>query len=231
MKKVFFMVAAVAAMTFASCDNKPTNTQADAADSVAVEAGDSLVATSEGAAAAAQTTIDELKAKIDAKDASAIQTALQAAQAKAAEFLKANPELAKEYLAKVQEFVKTNAETIKSAVGDNAVVNGLLTTLTTASADDVVSKFTETLDAAAAVGDGVAADAAAKVTDAAAKAEALKETVKNAPEAVKEAAKEKVEAAKEDVKAKANEKVEEGKQKAGAAIDKAASDVKGKLGL
>lgn len=224
MKKVFILAFAAAAISFASCDNKPTNTKADAADSIIADLPDTLVTTPDGAAAAALSTIEELTAKIEAKDASAIQAALQKAQTNAAEFLKNDPDLAKQYLTKVQEFVKTNADKIKAAVGDNAIVNGLMTTLTTANADEVVTKFTEGISA-------LGADADAAAADAAAKAEALKESVEKAPDAVKEAAKQQVETVKEDVKAKADAKVEEGKQKAGAAIDKAASDVKGKLGL
>ena len=153
--------------------------------------------------------IEQLKEKIEAKDASAIQNLLTKAQ----EYVKANPETAKEYLTKVQEFVKENAEKIKAAVGDNAIVNGLVTTLTTTSADDVVNKFVE-----------IGSDAKAVIDD-------TQKAIENAPQDMKEAADKAVEDTKTKLNEKANEQVNKGKEAANKAIDKGVSDVKGKLGL
>ena len=127
--------------------------------------------------------------------------------------MKANPETAKEYLTKVQEFVKENAEKIKAAVGDNAIVNGLVTTLTTTSADDVVNKFVE-----------IGSDAKAVIDD-------TQKAIENAPQDMKEAADKAVEDTKTKLNEKANEQVNKGKEAANKAIDKGVSDVKGKLGL
>lgn len=200
MKKVFMLALAAVAMTFASCGNKANN-EAGAADSAAVAV--------ESAQTEAQSVIDQLKEKIEAKDASAIQNILTKVQ----EYVKANPETAKEYLTKVQTFIKENAESIKNAVGDNAVVNTIVTTLTTASADDVVGKFVE-----------LGTDAKAAVDDA-------QKAIESAPEDLKEAAGKAVEDTKAKVNEKANEQVNKGKEAANKAIDKGVSDVKGKLGL
>lgn len=200
MKKVFMLALAAVAMTFASCGNK-TNNEAGASDSAAVAV--------ESAQTEAQNVIEQLKEKIEAKDASAIQNLLTKAQ----EYVKANPETAKEYLTKVQEFVKENAEKIKAAVGDNAIVNGLVTTLTTTSADDVVNKFVE-----------IGSDAKAVIDD-------TQKAIEKAPQDMKEAADKAVEDTKTKLNEKANEQVNKGKEAANKAIDKGVSDVKGKLGL
>jgi ElaB/YqjD/DUF883 family membrane-anchored ribosome-binding protein len=200
MKKFFMLAIAVVAMTFASCGNK-TNNETVATDSTAEAV--------EGAQAEAQNIIDQLKEKIEAKDASAIQNILTKAQ----EYVKANPETAKEYLTKVQEFVKENAEKIKAAVGDNAIVNGLVTTLTTTSADDVVNKFVE-----------IGTDAKAVIDD-------TQKAIENAPQDMKDAADKAVEDTKTKLNEKANEQVNKTKDAANKAIDKGVNDVKGKLGL
>ncbi len=200
MKKIFMFAIAAVAISFASCGNK-TNNEAGAADSAAVAV--------EGAQTEAQNVIEQLKEKIEAKDASAIQNILTKVQ----EYVKANPETAKEYLTKVQEFVKENAEKIKAAVGDNAIVNGLVTTLTTTSADDVVNKFVE-----------IGTDAKAVIDD-------TQKAIENAPQEMKDAANKAVEDTKTKLNEKANEQVDKAKDATNKAIDKGVSDVKGKLGL
>ena len=210
MKKLFVLAAAAAAMTFASCGNKAGNTAEQ--DSTAV---DSVETVAQNANAAAEEAIGNIKTLLDGKDANALKSAIENVKAKAAEFLAQNPEVAKEYLTKVQAFLKENADKVKALVGDNAAVGAAVAALTETSADDVISGLS------AALGDAKAADAANKAAEA----------VKNAPEAAKQAA----DKAVEDVKAKANEKANEAvnnaKAKASEQIDKAAADAKKKLGL
>ena len=98
-------VMAVAAIGFTSCGNKTQ--QGEAIDSVAV--ADSI------AEAEAQGVIDALKAAIANKDAAALNGVLEQCKAKIAELVKQNPELAKEYAAKVQDFIKENKESIQQA--------------------------------------------------------------------------------------------------------------------
>ena len=165
MKKIFMMAVAAAALTFASCGQKqqaPVDPNAEAIDSVAV--------LTEEANTAADEVISQLGANLESKDVSAFQTALEAVKAKVADFLAKNPEIAKEYISKVQNFLKENADKIKAVVGTNAAVTALV-----AAADAVEG----------------AADAVENVKDAA------KETVENAKEAVADKANEAVQDAKD----------------------------------
>ena len=198
MKKILFVVAA-AAFTFASCGNK-TNAPEAVVDSTEVVA--------EEANAAADEAIANLTQLLDGQDANALQTAIDAIKAKAAELVAINPDIAKEYVAKVQNFLKDNAE--KALVGDNAAVNAAVSALTAVSADDVVSGFLSTV--------GGAANNAV-------------EGAKDAVEGAKDAAAQAVEDAKNAAADKANEAVEGAKEKAAAAVDDAAAAAKKKLGL
>ncbi|MBQ9637407.1 MAG: hypothetical protein IJV36_05880 [Prevotella sp.] len=200
MKKILFVVAA-AAFTFASCGNK-TNAPEAVVDSTEVVA--------EEANAAADEAISNLTQLLDGQDASALQTAIEAIKAKAAELVAVNPEIAKEYVAKVQNFLKENADKVKALVGDNAAVNTAVAALTAVSADDVVSGFLSTVG-----------DAAGNAVEGA----------KEAVEGAKDAAAQAVEDAKNAAADKANEAVEGAKEKAAAAVDDAAAAAKKKLGL
>ena len=218
MKKVFVAAIAVVAISFASCGSK-TEQAADAADSTEVVAND--------ASAAADEIISALSEQIEKKDASALQATLESIKAKIAEYISTNPEVAKEYLGKVQGFLKDNAESIKAAVGNNAAVSSLI--------DGIAAVPSESVDALVGAGDALKAlgiDASAK-TDAAVEGakDAAAEKVNEAVEGAKEAAAEKVNEAKDAAAEKVNEAKDNAKQKAGDAVDKAAAGVKGKLGL
>ncbi|MBO5583355.1 MAG: hypothetical protein SPK85_04750 [Prevotella sp.] len=209
MKKLFLFAMAATALTFASCDKtaqKPADAQVDSAtvDSTQVTADESTSA------------ISELTSKLDAKDAGAFKTALNTVNDKIKELATKNPDAAKQLLTKVQGFLKDNADKIKANLGNNAAVETLVNTLTTAPVD----KFVDGLKAAGETKD--------KALDAASKAESA---IKDAPEAAKAAADKKVEEAKAKANEKANEAVNEAKQKTGEAVDKAASDIKNKLGI
>ena len=193
MKKILLAVMAVAAIGFTSCGNKTQ--QAEAVDSVAII--DSL------AAGAAQETIDALSADIEAQDAGKLQATLESIKAKIAEIVKNNPEVAKEYVAKVQSFLKENADKLKAVIGENAVAAAALSAVTEIEPESVVSGLLQQVG-----------DAATEAKDAA--VEAVNEKVDEA----KQAAEEKTQEAKDAAKAKANE-----------AIDDAAAAAKKKLGL
>ena len=194
MKKMVLAVMAVAAIGFAaSCGNKTQ--QAEAVDSVAIV--DSL------AGEAANATISALTEQLEAGDASKFQEVLATVKTKVAELIKQNPEVAKEYVAKVQNFLKENADKVKALVGDNAAVQAAVSAITEVEPASVVNGFLEQVG-----------DAATEAKDAAV-----------------DAANQKVEEAKDAAKQKANEVKEDAKQKASEAIDDAAKDVKNKLGL
>ena len=195
MRKFLFAVMAVAAICFTSCGNKNQNVPADEVDTVINV--DSL------ATDAAETSISALSEQIESKNATKLQEAITAIQAKVAELIKTNPEVAKEYVAKVQEFLKENADKVKEIIGDNAAAAAALAAVTETDAESMINGLMEKID-----------NAATDATDAA--ADAVNETVEEGKAAVKDAANE----VKDAAKAKANE-----------AIDKAADNTKKALGL
>lgn len=209
MKKVFFMALAAVGLMFVSCTNKPAQAPVE-------EAIDSTEVALQEANAAADEVIAQLS---EATDATGIQSALEAVKAKVAEFIAKNPEIAKEYLAKVQGFLKDNADKIKGLVAGNAAVAGLL--------DTVTGIPSESVDALLNAGDALkglgidAASLAGKAVDAAGDA------VEGAKDAAVDAAKD----AKDAVVDKANDAVDAAKDKAGEAVDKAADGAKKALGI
>ena len=197
MKKILLAVMAIAAIGFTSCGNKTQQADAETAavDSVAIV--DSI------AQGAAQETIDALSADLEANDVSKLQATLESIKVKIAEIVKNNPEVAKEYVVKVQTFLKENADKVKALVGDNAAVAAALSAVTDIEPASVVNGLLEQVG-----------DAATEVKDAAV-----------------DAANQKVEEAKQAAADKANEAKEAAKEKANEAIDNAAASAKSKLGL
>ena len=197
MKKILLAVMAVAAIGFTSCGNKTQQADAETAavDSVAIV--DSI------AQGAAQETIDALSADLEANDVSKLQATLESIKVKIAEIVKNNPEVAKEYVVKVQTFLKENADKVKALVGDNAAVAAALSAVTDIEPANVVNGLLEQVG-----------DAATEAKDAAV-----------------DAANQKVEEAKQAAADKANEAKEAAKEKANEAIDNAAASAKSKLGL
>ncbi|MBO6287504.1 MAG: hypothetical protein J6M94_02810 [Prevotella sp.] len=205
MKKVFMMALAAAAITLSSCGNK-TNVPNES------EIVDSTEVALNEANTAADEVIAQLTQNIEAKDASALQNALEAVKAKVSEFLAKNPEIAKEYLAKVQNFLKENTDKIKAVVGDNAAVASLV--------DGIANIPSESVDALTGAGDALKAlgiDLTQQAGDA----------VEGAKDAVEGAAAD----AKESAEKKADELTDEVKKNIGDAVDKASADAKKKLGL
>ena len=197
MKKILLAVMAVAAIGFTSCGNKTQQADAETAavDSVAIV--DSI------AQGAAQETIDALSADLEANDVSKLQATLESIKVKIAEIVKNNPEVAKEYVVKVQTFLKENADKVKALVGDNAAVAAALSAVTSIEPANVVNGLLEQVG-----------DAATEAKDAAV-----------------DAANQKVEEAKQAAEEKANEAKDAAKQKANEAIDNTAASAKSKLGL
>ena len=197
MKKILLAVMAIAAIGFTSCGNKTQQADAETAavDSVAIV--DSI------AQGAAQETIDALSADLEANDVSKLQATLESIKVKIAEIVKNNPEVAKEYVVKVQTFLKENADKVKALVGDNAAVAAALSAVTDIEPASVVNGLLEQVGNAAT----------------------------EAKDAAVDAANQKVEEAKQAAADKANEAKEAAKEKANKAIDNAAASAKSKLGL
>ena len=204
MKKIVLAVMAVAAIGFTACGNKTQ--QAEAVDSVAII--DSL------AGAAAQTDIDAISALLNGGDATKLGEALAAVKEKIAKLIKENPEVAKEYVAKVQNFLSENSEKIQAVVGQNETVQIAVNALTEAEPDDIIKGFLSSVGDAATEVKDAAVDAANEQVDAA------KQAVEDKANEAKDAADKKVQETKDAAKQKAND-----------AIDNAAKDVKKGLGL
>jgi phage-related protein len=199
MKKSLFIMMAACAIGFTSCGNKSQQ---------AVPVDDEVVA--EAPAIDVEAIFNEATAQlteqIEANDASKLQQAIEAVQAKVKEILAQNPEAAQEYVQKIQDFLKENAEKIKAVAGDNAAIQAAFSALTEAPAESIISGLKSTLDTAGEAVEG-AADAAG-----------------NAVEGAADAAQEAVEGAVEDAKDAA-------KEKAGEAVDAAAQKAKDAMGL
>ena len=217
MKKVFFMVMAVAALTFVSCGNKQ-NPATNNADSTEVQA-DTMVVAATDVPENAQDLTGKLSSLLASKDAKGITAMLTGAQAKAVELAKNNPEKAKEYLLKVQEWLKSNAEKIKTVAtntGNSSIATALTsaaTTMTSVSPDAVLNTLT---NGAKIEGDKLVNSAK---DDAAAVKEAASNQVNDAQNEVKKAGDQVQTKTNEAVK-KANEATKKAGETAGKAVKK-----------
>ena len=113
MKKLLFALMAVVAISFTACSG------------------------SKGDAAAEVT--ESLEQGLNSGDANSFKDKLTAVVDKVKTLVTENPEQAKEYLAKAQEFLKANAEKVTALVGNNATLAGLVSAITEAKPDDVIS--------------------------------------------------------------------------------------------
>ena len=204
MKKIIFAVLAMVAIGFSACGNKTQ--QAEAIDSAAVL--DSI------ASEVAQEDINAISALFENGDVAKLQEALATVKEKIASLIKENPELAKEYVIKVQDFLKENADKVKALAGDSAAAVAAVAAVTEVDPEAVVKGLLEQVG-----------DAATEVKDAA--VDAANQQVEDA----KNAANQKV----EETKAAAEKQIEDqknaAKQKTGEAIDNAANKTKKALGL
>lgn len=204
MKKIIFAVLAMVAIGFSACGNKTQ--QAEAIDSAAVL--DSI------ASEVAQEDINAISALFESGDVAKLQEALATVKEKIASLIKENPELAKEYVTKVQDFLKENADKVKALAGDSEAAVAAVAAVTEVDPEAVVKGLLEQVG-----------DAATEVKDAA--VDAANQQVEDA----KNAANQKV----EETKAAAEKQIEDqknaAKQKTGEAIDNAANKTKKALGL
>ena len=204
MKKIIFAVLAMVAIGFSACGNKTQ--QAEAIDTAAVL--DSI------ASEVAQEDINAISALFENGDVAKLQEALATVKEKIASLIKENPELAKEYVIKVQDFLKENADKVKALAGDSEAAVAAVAAVTEVDPEAVVKGLLEQVG-----------DAATEVKDAA--VDAANQQVEDA----KNTANQKV----EETKAAAEKQIEDqknaAKQKTGEAIDNAANKTKKALGL
>ena len=204
MKKIIFAVLAMVAIGFSACGNKTQ--QAEAIDTAAVL--DSI------ASEVAQEDINAISGLFESGDVAKLQEALATVKEKIASLIKENPDLAKEYVIKVQDFLKENADKVKALAGDSEAAVAAVAAVTEVDPEAVVKGLLEQVG-----------DAATEVKDAA--VDAANQQVEDA----KNAANQKV----EETKAAAEKQIEDqknaAKQKTGEAIDNAANKTKKALGL
>ncbi len=167
MKKIFFAIVAVAAISFSACNS--TAQGGDNTDSIAT---DSVVA--EAPEADADATITALSSALAANDAEQTQSLLQKAQAYIAK-LQADGKLeeAKAYIAKLQQFISENEEKIAQFTAGNETLGNIVSAVKAIPVDvaNVAEGAKDAVvgaanDAANAANDAANA-AAQKATDAA----------------------------------------------------------------
>lgn len=212
MKKIFFAMAALAAMTFTACGNQTA--QGDENDSIPA---DSVVLEEEGVAEAteaATTAITALADQLKVEDTASLTAKIEEIKTYVQNLIQSGKlEAAKVYVEKVQNFISENEEKLSALNIDGTPVK------------DLLSKVTALADAPELLND--AADAAAAGKEAVESAvEDAKSKTNDAVEAAKAKAQEKVDAAKAEAAAKANEAVESAKSKAYEAGKKAGEDAK-----
>ncbi|MBM6992599.1 MAG: hypothetical protein I3J02_04960 [Prevotella sp.] len=222
MKKLFFAVLAVSAMTIASCGNK-TNANAEGADSLA----DSSLVDTTALSSETRSTINALTSNLAEMIKNKDQKGLTMALANIAATYKAlvNSGKLKDALGYgqvVKDYVTKNMDSIKAFTGNNTAISSLLTgiqnlptnTATTAEeakqavSSSIVDMASSTLQKAAATG---------------ATAEAAAAALKNLPTTATDAAAAAVSNAKDAAATKANEEVDAAKSKAADAVNNVAN--------
>lgn len=230
MKKLYAIVAAVAALTFTACGNKTENTAecdstctekcaCEPCECDPCECSDVTCCKTEG-----QFCAEEFNEALETTDVTLIEKKFEEAKAYIAQLIEQgkNEEAAK-YTEQLQQFIAENKEKIENAGAGNVALTDLVESvvaLPTNVADLATSLGVQAKDAAVGAKDAVEGAAADAVAAGQQKVEAGKA-------AVEQKANEAVEAGKQ----KANEAVETGKQKTGEAIDNAANELKRGLGL
>ncbi len=191
MKKIFFALAAIAAVTLVSC--KGGNEQSSAAESSAQVTTDSI---------SAEDFEKQLNTLVQEGDTAGIQQLITTTQTTAGKLSATDPTLAEQFLAKVQEVVEKNKETL-SGLGVNAT--------------NIITKIkeipTNVTDAAASLVSNANDSAASAAASAVAGATETVESAKNAANSVKENA-EAVKSAVENAPANAKQAVEKAKDNA-----------------
>ena len=212
MKKILFIVAAIAAISFTACCNKTQNNCEN--DSTCTDTCCNEVHFCPKA----------LNEAIEAKDATTFQQKIEEAKAFIAELIeKGKTEEAAKYTEQLQQFLADNKAKIEEFAAGNETLNQLI--------DNVTSLPTDVAALATSLGvqaKDAAIDAKEAVEGAAADAVAAgQQKVEDAKNAAAEKANETIETGKQ----KTNEAIETGKKKTGEAIDNAANEVKRGLGL
>ena len=190
MKKLFFALMAVVAISFTACSG------------------------SKGDAAAEVT--ESLEQGLSSGDANSFKDKLTGVVDKVKTLVTQNPEQAKEYLAKAQEFLKANADKVTALVGNNATIAGLVSAITEAKPDDVISGLF-----------GAAVDKAQGAQDAVEGAvEGAQDAVEGAVEGAVQGAQDAVEGAVQGAQEAAQQQVDQVKENVNEGLQKAVDQIK-----
>lgn len=214
---MIFVVAAAAAINFASCGGK-TNANTAELDSLSTEAEAEITPAEQ-----AQKVVALLQEQIQNADPEQIKAIGNQVAEKVAEFIaKGDEAAAKTYTETINQFISENAETLK-AIGASTTISEALSNV-----ENLPLSLLESVNNATS---GVVTTANEQVDAAQQAVDAAKAAVEAAPEAAKQAAEDAAAAAKakaEEAAAAAQQKAQE---KANQAIDDAAAAAKKKLGL
>lgn len=222
MKKLFFAVLAISALTISSCGNK-TVAPADSADSIA----DSTVVDTTALAPETKSTLNALTTQladvIKNKDAKGLTTTLANLAATYKALINSGKlQDALTYGKVAKDYVSKNIDAIKAIAGDNTVLTSLISGIENLPTD-ASTTAEQAKQAVSSKLTDYASSAFQKAVSAGATAKAAAEALKSLPASATEAAENAVTNAKQAATDKANEKVEETKTKAADAVNDAAS--------
>lgn len=164
MKKIFFAIVAVAAITFTACNG--TAKGGAETDSVATETEAATEVTTN--VEDADATVSALSAAVAASDAEQTQSLLQKAQEYIAKLqAEGKIEEAKAYLAKIQQFIADNEEKIAEYTAGNQTLANIVSAVKAIPVDAaaIAEDAKGTVDAAAADAAQKANEAATAATD------------------------------------------------------------------
>ena len=198
------MAMAAVAMTFTSCGNKAkTEVPADEQQAEVTALVDNAT--------------EQISALLDEGDANKLGEYIEAIKVKVTELLTTNPEVAKEYLSKVQSFLKENADKVKAAVGENELVNTAVSTLVETPAESIISNLQQVIGTVENAGQEAVEGAVDQANEA---ADAAKLAVEDKANEVKDAAEQKVEETKQAAADKVNEAAQKVNDKVNEGADK-----------
>ena len=161
MKKIFYAIVAVAAITFSACNG--TAKGGDETDSIAADSA----AVAQVPEANVDAIIASLSTAVADNDAEATQTFLQKAQAYIAKLQEEGKlEEAQVYIAKLQQFISENEEKITQLTAGNETLGNIVSAVK-AIPVDVANAATDAAEGAKNAVVGAANDAKNAATDAA----------------------------------------------------------------
>lgn len=131
MKKLFFALMTVVAMTLTSCSGS-------------TQAPGTVEATAEAPSNASEVA-QALEGDLNNGNADTFKARITAIMEKVKELVTQNPQQATEYFTKAQEFLKANADKITALVGDNAEIKALVSTIADSDATQFVTGLISSL--------------------------------------------------------------------------------------